>query len=101
MAIVKRKDKNDKPYFLNTSTGKRASEAAYKRTKSAPIAKFKARKNAPSENTCSLYGRELKTKGTSASGRGLVKCPPKSPYTRTDQRKAMFANIAARARRGK
>lgn len=101
MSIVKRKDKNEKPYFVNTNTGKRTSEAAYKRAKSAPIAKFKARKNAPSENTCSLYGRELKTKGTSASGRGLVKCPPKSPYTRTDQRKAMFANIAARARRGK
>ena len=101
MSIVKRKDKNDKPYFVNTNTGKRTSEAAYKRAKSAPISKFKARKNAPSENTCTLYGRELKKQGTSASGRGLVKCPPSAPYTRTDQRKAMFANIAARARRGK
>jgi hypothetical protein len=100
MSIVKRKDKNDKPYFFNTSTGKRTSEAAYKRAKSAPIAKFKARKNAPSENTCTLYGRELKKQNTSAAGRGLVKCPPKSPNTRTDQRKAMFANIAARAKRG-
>ena len=101
MSIVKRKDKNEKPYFVNTSTGKRTSEAAYKRAKSAPISKYKARKGSPSEATCSIYGKELKVKGTSASGRGLVKCPPKAPYTRTDQRKAMFANIAARARRGK
>jgi len=100
MSIVKRKDKNDKPYFFNTSTGKRTTEAAYKRSKSAPIAKFKARKGAPSENTCSLYGRELKKKETSSAGRGLVKCPPKFPKTRTDQRKAMFANIAARSKRG-
>jgi hypothetical protein len=100
MSIVKRKDKNDKPYFFNTSTGKRTTEAAYKRSKSAPIAKFQARKNAPSENTCSIYGRELKTKETSAAGRGLLKCPPKYPKTRTTQRKAMFANIAARAKRG-
>jgi hypothetical protein len=74
MAIVKRKDKNDKPYFLNTTTGKRASEASYKKSKSAPIAKFKARKGKPSESVCTTYGRELKTKQTSAAGRGLRKC---------------------------
>lgn len=74
MAIVKRKDKNDKPYFLNTTTGKRASEASYKKSKSAPIAKFKARKGKPSEGTCSIFGKELKTKQTSAAGRGLRKC---------------------------
>jgi len=74
MSIVKRKDKNDKPYFLNTTTGKRASEAAYKRSKSAPIAKFKARKGKPSAGTCSAYGAELKVKQTSAAGRGLRKC---------------------------
>lgn len=74
MAIVKRKDKNDKPYFLNTTTGKRASEASYKKSKSAPIAKFKARKGKPSEGVCTTYGRELKTKQTSAAGRGLRKC---------------------------
>lgn len=74
MAIVKRKDKNDKPYFLNTSTGKRASEASYKKSKSAPIAKFKARKGKPSESVCTTYGRELKVKQTSAAGRGLRKC---------------------------
>jgi hypothetical protein len=102
MAIVKRKNaKTGGVYYFNTTTKKFASEAEYKRTKSAPIAKFKARKGAPSENTCSIYGKELKVKGTSASGRGLVKCPPKFPETRTTQRKAMFANIAARAKRGK
>jgi len=101
MSIVKRKNAKGGNYYFNTITKKFTSEAAYKRAKSAPISKFKARKGAPSENTCTIYGKELKTKGTSASGRGLVKCPPKSPYTRTDQRKAMFANIAARAKRGK
>lgn len=74
MAIVKRKDKNDKPYFLNTSTGKRASEAAYKRAKAAPLAKSKARKGKPSERVCSSYGRELKVYETTAAGRGLRKC---------------------------
>lgn len=100
MAIVKRKNaKTGSTYYFNTTTKKFASEADYKRTKSAPIAKFKARKGAPSEATCSIYGKELKVKSTSAAGRGLVKCPPKFPKTRTDQRKAMFANIAARKRK--
>lgn len=101
MSIVKKKSKSGSSYYWNTTTKKFASEASYKREKSAPIAKYKARKNAPSENTCTLYGRELKKQGTSAAGRGLVKCPPKFPNTRTTQRKAMFANIAARANRGK
>jgi len=100
MSIVKRKNAKGGIYYFNTTTKKFASESEYKRAKSAPIAKFKARKDAPSENTCSLYGRELKTKETSAAGRGLLKCPPKYPKTRTTQRKAMFANIAARAKRG-
>jgi hypothetical protein len=51
MSIVKRKDKNENPYFFNTSTGKRTSEAAYKRAKAAPLAKFKARVGRPSENS--------------------------------------------------
>ena len=94
MSIVKRKDKNENPYFFNTSTGKRTSEAAYKRAKSAPIAKFKARKGAPSENTCSIYGKELKVKETSFSGKHLRDCV--RPEMKTRSRKAMFANIAAR-----
>ena len=101
MSIVKRKNVSGGTYYFNTTTKKFASEAAYKRAKSAPISKYKARKGSPSEATCSIYGKELKTKETSAAGRGLKNCLPKFPNTRTDQRKAMFANIAARARRGK
>ena len=101
MSIVKRKNANGGTYYFNTTTKKFASEAAYKRAKAAPISKYKARKGSPSEATCSIYGKELKTKETSAAGRGLKNCLPKFPNTRTDQRKAMFANIAARARRGK
>jgi len=75
MAIVKRKNaKTGGVYYFNTTTSKFASEAAYKKSKSAPIAKFKARKGKPSEGTCTTYGRELKVKQTSAAGRGLRKC---------------------------
>ena len=74
MAIVKRKNASGKVYYFNTTTSKFASEASYKKSKSAPIAKFKARKGKPSEGTCTTYGRELKVKQTSAAGRGLRKC---------------------------
>ncbi len=74
MSIVKRKNASGKVYYFNTATSKFASEAAYKRSKSAPISKFKARKGKPSEGTCSAYGAELKVKRTSAAGRGLRKC---------------------------
>jgi hypothetical protein len=74
MSIVKRKNASGKVYYFNTATSKFASEAAYKRSKSAPISKFKARKGKPSEATCSSYGAELKVKRTSAAGRGLRKC---------------------------
>ena len=74
MAIVKKKGKNGKSVIINTTTGKFASEAAYKKAKSSPIAKFKARKGKPSEATCSSYGAELKVKRTSSAGRGLRKC---------------------------
>ena len=74
MAIVKRKNASGKVYYFNTTTSKFASEASYKKSKSAPIAKFKARKGKPSEGTCSIFGRELKVKQTSAAGRGLRKC---------------------------
>lgn len=74
MAIVKRKNASGKVYYFNTATSKFASEAAYKKSKSAPISKFKARKGKPSEGTCSAYGAELKVKRTSAAGRGLRKC---------------------------
>ena len=74
MAIVKRKNVSGGTYYFNTTPKKFASEAAYKRSKSAPIAKFKARKGKPSEGVCTTYGRELKVKQTSAAGRGLRKC---------------------------
>ena len=74
MAIVKRKNASGKVYYFNTTTSKFASEASYKKSKSAPISKFKARKGKPSEGTCTTYGRELKVKQTSAAGRGLRKC---------------------------
>jgi len=47
MSIVKRKNVSGGTYYFNTTTKKFASEAAYKRSKSAPIAKFKARKGKP------------------------------------------------------
>ena len=74
MSIVKRKNVSGGTYYFNTTTKKFASEAAYKRSKSAPIAKFKARKGKPSERVCSIFGRELKKEETSAAGRGLRKC---------------------------
>ena len=74
MSIVKRKNVSGGTYYFNTTTKKFASEAAYKKSKSAPIAKFKARKGKPSAGTCSTYGAELKVKHTSAAGRGLRKC---------------------------
>ena len=75
MAIVKRKNVSGGTYYFNTTTKKFASEAAYKRSKSAPLAKHKARSGGrPSENVCTIYGRELKVKHTSAAGRGLRKC---------------------------
>jgi hypothetical protein len=76
MAIVKRKNpKTGKSYYFNTVTKKFASEEAYKRSKSAPIAKFKARKGGkPSMATCSTAGRELKVRNTSSSGKTLRRC---------------------------
>ena len=74
MSIVKRKNVSGGTYYFNTTTKKFASEASYKKSKSAPIAKFKARKGKPSEGTCSIFGRELKVKQTSSAGRGLRKC---------------------------
>ena len=75
MSIVKRKNAKGGVYYFNTTTKKFASEEAYKRAKSAPISKSKARAGGkPSERVCTLFGRELKVKQTSAAGRGLRKC---------------------------
>ena len=75
MSIVKRKNpKTGKSYYFNTTTKKFASEADYKRTKSAPLSKFKARSGKPSIATCSTAGRELKVKRTSRAGKTLRTC---------------------------
>jgi len=97
MSIVKRKDKNEKPYFVNTSTGKRTSEAAYKRAKAAPLAKSKARAGRPSESVCSKYGKELKIKESSFAGKHLKDCV--RPLKKDDSRKAMFDNITSRKKK--
>ena len=94
MSIVKRKNAKGGVYYFNTTTKKFASEEAYKRAKSAPIAKTKARSGRPSEAVCSKYGKELKVKETSFSGKHLRDCV--RPEMKTRSRKAMFANIAAR-----
>ena len=99
MAIVKRKSKSGSTYYFNTTTKKFASEASYKKSKSAPIDKYKARKGQPSKATCSNYGSELKKKETSFAGKHLRDCV--RPSEKDKSRKAMFANIAARSRRGK
>ena len=76
MAIVKKKNpKTGKAYYFNTVTKKFASAESYKRSKSAPIAKFKARKGGlPSMATCTTAGRELKVRRTSSAGRTLRRC---------------------------
>ena len=99
MSIVKRKNTSGKVYYFNTTTKKFASEASYKREKSAPIDKYKARKGQPSKATCSNYGTELKKKETSFAGKHLRDCV--RPAKKATSVKAMFANIAARAKRGK
>jgi len=74
MSIVKRKNAKGGVYYFNTTTSKFASEEAYKRAKSAPISKSKARSGKPSERVCTIFGRELKVQKTSSAGRGLRKC---------------------------
>jgi hypothetical protein len=74
MAIVKRKNVSGGTYYFNTVTKKFASEESYKRSKSAPIAKYKARAGKPSVAACSSAGKELKTLKTSSAGKRLRKC---------------------------
>ena len=74
MSIVKRKNAKGGVYYFNTVTKKFASESSYKSTKSAPMAKYKARKGKPSQANCSRSGYVLKVKNTSAAGRSLRAC---------------------------
>jgi hypothetical protein len=77
MSIVKRKDSAGRNYFLNTTTGKRTTEASYKRSKTAKktLSPHMARSGGkPSKSYCSVSGRALKVKQTSTAGRSLRKC---------------------------
>jgi hypothetical protein len=73
MSIVKRTSPKIGVYYINTTTGKRTTEASYKRSKSsAKIAKtqFKTAKG----YACSKAGRDLVSKRTSSAGKRLRTC---------------------------
>jgi len=73
MSISKRKDSAGRTYYINTTTGKRTTEASYKRSKGAAKSaktQFKTAK----VYACSRAGRDLKTTFSSSAGRRLRKC---------------------------
>jgi hypothetical protein len=73
MSIVKRKDSAGRNYYINTTTGKRTTEASYNRSKGAAKSaktQFKTAKG----YACSKAGRDLKTKMTSSAGKRLRTC---------------------------
>jgi hypothetical protein len=73
MSISKRKDSAGRTYYINTTTGKRTTEASYNRSKSAAKSaktQFKTAKG----YACSKAGRDLKTKMTSSAGKRLRTC---------------------------
>ena len=73
MAIVKRKDSAGRNYYINTTTGKRTTEASYNRSKSsAKIAKTQFK--TASGYACSTAGRNLVKKRSSAAGKKLRTC---------------------------
>jgi hypothetical protein len=76
MAIVKRKDSAGRTYYINSTTGKRTTEASYKRSKTAKktLAPFMARSGKPSKDYCSTASRTLRTKKTSRAGKALRSC---------------------------
>ncbi len=96
MAIVKRKDSIGRNYYINTTTGKKTTEAAYNRSKAskATLSVHSARKGRPSKDYCSTAGANLKKRNSSRAGAILHTCAP--PRKKEASRKAMFANIAAR-----
>ena len=74
MSIVKRKDGLDRVYYMNTTTGKRTTETAYKRSKT----QFKSKEG----YACSSAGRKLQSmekgqKGATKYGKALRSCGPK------------------------
>ncbi len=76
MAIVKRKDSAGRNYYINTNTGKRTTEASYKRSASASktLAPFMARSGKPSKDYCSTAGKSLKKRPSSRAGKALRSC---------------------------
>jgi hypothetical protein len=73
MSISKRKDSAGRNYYINTTTGKRTTEASYNRSKGAAKSaktQFKTAKG----YACSKAGRDLKTKMTSSAGKRLRTC---------------------------
>lgn len=73
MSIVKRKDSAGRTYYINTTTGKRATEASYKRShSSAKVSKTQFKTKAG--YACSSAGRDLKVKQTSSAGKRLRSC---------------------------
>jgi len=73
MSISKRKDSAGRTYYINTTTGKRTTEASYNRSKGAAKSaktQFKTAKG----YACSKAGRDLKTKMTSSAGKRLRTC---------------------------
>lgn len=74
MSIVKRKDSLQRTYYLNTKTGVRTTETAYKRSKS----QFKTK----DEYNCSSAGKKLQSmekgqRGATKYGKALRSCGPK------------------------
>ena len=76
MAIVKRKDKAGRNYYINTTTNTRTTEASYKRSKSAKktLSPFMARSGKPSKDYCSTAGKTLKKRTSSRAGKALRSC---------------------------
>jgi hypothetical protein len=73
MSISKRKDSAGRTYYINTTTGKRTTEASYNRSKGA-AKKAKTQFKTAKGYACSKAGRDLKTKMTSSAGKRLRTC---------------------------
>ena len=73
MSISKRKDSAGRTYYINTTTGKRTTEASYNRSKGA-AKKAKTQFKTATGYACSKAGRDLKTKMTSSAGKRLRTC---------------------------
>lgn len=73
MSIVRRKDSAGRSYYINTTTGKRTTEASYNRSKGASKSaktQFKTKEG----YACSRAGKDLKVKQTSSAGKRLRSC---------------------------